>query len=110
MVSDVLYFLHNSVQTQDGEMIMTNAVNEENTELKSEENEYKLRITAGLLQLFCGAFGIGRFYIGYKTYAILQILFSLLTCGVGGVLWGFVDGVMILTGVVHYDGKGKQLV
>ena len=68
------------------------------------------RLTAGILQLFCGSLGIGRFYMGCKTYAVLQILSSLLTCGMGGVLWGFMDGIMILTGAVRYDGKGNLLV
>jgi len=68
------------------------------------------RLTAGILQLFCGSLGIGRFYMGCKTYAVLQILSSLVTCGIGGVLWGFMDGIMILTGAVRYDGKGNLLV
>lgn len=70
----------------------------------------KSRLTAGILQLFCGAFGIGRFYMGYKTYAVLQIAASVVTCGVGGVIWGAADGIAILTGKVSYDGDGRLLV
>lgn len=69
----------------------------------------KLRLTAGILQLFCGAFGIGRFYMGCKTYAALQIAATVVTLGVGGVIWGAADGIAILTGNVMYDGDGKLL-
>ena len=70
----------------------------------------KSRITAGVLQLFCGALGIGRFYMGYKTYAVLQIAASVITCGVGGVIWGAADGIAILTGKVLYVGDDKILI
>ena len=69
----------------------------------------KSRLTAGILQLFCGAFGIGRFYMGYKTYAVLQIAATLATLGVGGVIWGAADGIAILSGTVMYDGDGRLL-
>ena len=76
----------------------------------NDEYGTKLRLTAGILQLFCGAFGIGRFYMGYKTYAVLQIAASVVTCGVGGVIWGAADGIAILTGRIMYDGDGKLLL
>ena len=63
----------------------------------------KSRFTAGVMQLFCGCIGLGRFYLGFKKYAILQILASVVTLGIGGVMWGFVDGVLILNGTVKYD-------
>ena len=69
----------------------------------------KSRLTAGILQIFCGSLGIGRFYLGCKTYAALQIISSVVTCGIGGVIWGIADGIMILTGAVRYDGNGKLL-
>lgn len=70
----------------------------------------KSRFVAAVLQLFCGCFGLGRFYLGYKTYAILQIITSLLTFGVVGFLWGLADGVLILNGTVCCDGDGKILI
>ena len=69
----------------------------------------KSRLVAGILQFFLGAFGIGRFYIGDKTIAFLQIAASALTLGFGGFLWGFIDGLMILSGAVERDGKGNIL-
>ena len=79
-----------------------------------EESEIRLseksRFTAAVLQMFCGCIGLGRFYLGYKTYAVLQILFSILTWGFGGFLWGFADGILILNGTVKSDGEGNYLV
>lgn len=78
-------------------------------ENKSLNNGARSRLTAGILQIFCGSLGIGRFYLGCKTYAALQIISSVVTCGIGGVIWGIADGIMILTGAVRYDGNGKLL-
>ncbi|MCL2489086.1 MAG: NINE protein [Oscillospiraceae bacterium] len=69
--------------------------------------EQKSKLVAGLLQIFFGGLGIGRFYLGYTTIGIFQILTSFL-CG-AGVIWGFIDGIMILTGSVKTDAKGIPL-
>lgn len=73
------------------------------------ETTGKSRFIAGIFQIFLGAFGIGRFYMGDKTIAFLQILASALTLGFGGFLWGFIDGLMILSGAVERDGNGNIL-
>lgn len=64
----------------------------------------KSKLTAGLLQLFLGWFGVGRFYLGYTTIGVLQLCFNWLTCG----LWGLIDGIMILVGNVP-DPQGRVL-
>lgn len=74
------------------------------------DNRGKLRLTAGLLQIMLGSLGIGRFYLGYKTIGALQIAASLITCGVAGVVWGFVDGIMILNGSPDRDAGGVPLL
>ena len=61
------------------------------------------------MQILCGAIGLGRFYLGYNKVAVFQILASLLTCFVAGVVWGFVDGLMILNGAMERDGNGYPL-
>lgn len=67
------------------------------------------RFIAGILQIFAGAFGVGRFYMkSYKT-ALLQILTTLLTFGVGGFLWGVIDGIFILSGKTECDGNGEVM-
>ncbi|MET8878648.1 TM2 domain-containing protein [Nocardia sp. NPDC004604] len=67
----------------------------------------KQKLTAGLLQIFLGGFGIGRFYTGHTGIAIAQIAVTWLTCGIGGI-WPLIDGIMMLTGKVP-DSLGRPL-
>jgi hypothetical protein len=68
----------------------------------------KSKLTAGLLQLFLGSFGIGRFYLGYTTIGVLQIAITVLTFGTVGWIWPLIDGIMMLTGNVP-DSQGRTL-
>ena len=63
----------------------------------NEKYNGKSIISAGIMQLFAGCFGLGRFYLGDKKIGILQILISLATFGVGGVIWGIIDGIKLLS-------------
>lgn len=65
------------------------------------------KVTAGLLGLFFGSLGVGRFYLGYTGVGVAQIAVTWLTCGIGG-LWPLIDAVMILTGKVP-DVQGRPL-
>ncbi len=67
----------------------------------------KSKMVAGLLQLFAGAFGIGRFYTGHIGLAIAQIVVVWATCGIG-IVWPMIDGIMMLTGRVT-DAQGRPL-
>ena len=67
----------------------------------------KQKLTAGLLQLFVGVFGVGRFYTGHYGLAVAQIAAVWLTCGAGAV-WPVIDGIMMLTGNVT-DAEGRPL-
>jgi TM2 domain-containing membrane protein YozV len=67
----------------------------------------KSKMTAGLLQLFLGGFGAGRFYTGHTGIAFAQIAVTWLTCGVGAI-WPLIDGIMMLTGKVT-DAQGRPL-
>lgn len=71
-------------------------------------SEGKSRIAAGLLQLFLGSFGVGRFYLGYTGMGVAQLLVTWLTCGLGAI-WPFIDAILILTGSVTTDAKGNPL-
>ncbi|MCL2706790.1 MAG: TM2 domain-containing protein [Dehalococcoidia bacterium] len=71
-------------------------------------SEQKSRLVAGLLQIFLGWLGIGRFYLGYTGIAIAQLLVTIFTLGIG-VIWPLIDGILILTGSVAVDGKGIPL-
>lgn len=67
----------------------------------------KQKLIAGLLQIFLGSFGVGRFYTGYTGIAIAQIAVTWLTCGVG-FIWPLVDGILMLVGKVP-DSDGRPL-
>ena len=68
----------------------------------------KSRVVAGVLQIFLGGFGVGRFYLGYHGIAIAQIIVTFLTCGIGA-LWPFIDGILILANQVQTDADGVPL-
>lgn len=81
----------------------------------------KSATTAGLLQLFFGAFGVGRFYIDSTQIGAIQlclgiagIFATVFLCGLGlpvllGVgIWAFIDAIMMFTGSVP-DSYGRKL-
>ena len=67
----------------------------------------KQKLIAGLLQIFLGAFAVGRFYTGHTGIAIAQILVTWGLCGMG-VFWPLIDGIMMLTGD-STDAQGRPL-
>ena len=70
----------------------------------------KSKTTAGLLQLLglFGIAGIGRIYLGETGLGIAQLLVGLVTCGIGAVVWGIIDAILILTDHVN-DPQGRPL-
>lgn len=68
----------------------------------------KSKMVAGLLGIFLGGFGVHSFYLGYTGKGVAQIIVSLVTCGVGS-LWGFIEGILILTGNISQDANGNPL-
>jgi TM2 domain-containing membrane protein YozV len=70
----------------------------------------KSKIVAGLLQLIglFGLVGIGRIYLGYTGLGIAQLVVGLVTCGIGAVVWGVIDAVLIFTDKVR-DPEGRPL-
>ena len=69
----------------------------------------KSKMVAGLLGIFLGAWGIHNFYLGYSGKAILQIVLTIVTCGIAGI-WGFIEGILILCGNINTDADGNALV
>ncbi|MFE9694071.1 TM2 domain-containing protein [Micromonospora sp. NPDC005806] len=67
----------------------------------------KSKVVAGILQILLGSLGIGRFYMGDTKTGVIQLVVSVVTCGLGGI-WGLIDGILILVngGV---DGQGRPL-
>ncbi|MGB3351694.1 TM2 domain-containing protein [Mycolicibacterium hippocampi] len=70
----------------------------------------KSKVVSGLLQLLglLGLVGIGRIYLGYTGLGIAQLVVGILTCGIGAVIWGIIDAVLILTDKVR-DPDGRPL-
>ena len=64
----------------------------------------KSRVTAGALNFIPG---VGRIYLGYSAIGALQIV-TFVLCGVG-LIWSWIDAVLILAGHVKLDGYGRQL-
>ncbi|MGC5054538.1 TM2 domain-containing protein [Micromonospora sp. DT48] len=67
----------------------------------------KSKVVAGVLQILLGGFGVGRFYMGDTKTGVIQLIVTLVTCGIGS-LWGLIDGILILVngGV---DAHGRPL-
>jgi hypothetical protein len=63
----------------------------------------KSKIVAGILQLFLGYFGAGRWYTGHYGLAVAQLV----TCGGCGI-WALVDAILMLVGNVT-DPQGRPL-
>jgi hypothetical protein len=63
----------------------------------------KSKVVAGVLQLFLGGFGIGRFYIGDTGIGVAQLL----TCGGCGI-WSLIDGIILLVNG-GTDAQGRRL-
>lgn len=68
----------------------------------------KSKVAAGLFGIFLGGFGVHRFYLGYTGLGIAQIAVTILTLGFGAI-WGFIEGILILTGSMNRDAKGMPL-
>lgn len=54
------------------------------------------KVVAGILGIVLGCFGAHKFYLGYQKEGIIQLIVSVVTCGLGGMV-GFVEGIIYLT-------------
>jgi TM2 domain-containing membrane protein YozV len=66
----------------------------------------KNKLVAGLLQILI-PLGIGRIYMGDTKTGVIQLVVTLVTCGIGAI-WPFVDGILILVGD-PVDEHGRPL-
>lgn len=95
-----------------GKLVSEVKVEEKAQEKKVDPNA-KSKLAAGILGIFLGCFGVHNFYLGYNGKAVAQLLLTLLSCFilsfVSGI-WGFIEGVLILTGTIDTDAEGRKLV
>jgi TM2 domain-containing membrane protein YozV len=68
----------------------------------------KSKLVAGLLQLFLGGLGVGRFYLGYIGIGFAQLAISVVTLGIAGWVWPLIDAILIFTNKVT-DAEGRKL-
>ena len=62
--------------------------------------DQKSKVAAGLLGIFLGCFGAHNFYLGNSGKAVAQLLITLLSLGflaLISALWGFIEGILILS-------------
>ena len=93
-------FCHSCGAGQDGNVVNTN---------QTTAPQAKSKMAAGLLGIFLGGWGIHNFYLGNTNRGVIQIVVTIVTCGVGGI-WGFIEGIMILAGSINTDADGNPLV
>ena len=68
----------------------------------------KRKYVAGALALFLGFTGIHRFYLGFYWLGIAQLALTAATVGYGA-LWGFIEAILLFTGNIDKDAKGRPL-
>jgi TM2 domain-containing membrane protein YozV len=55
------------------------------------------KIAAGVCGILLGGLGIHKFILGYTKEGILQILISVVSCGIVGSIMGLIEGIIYLT-------------
>jgi TM2 domain-containing membrane protein YozV len=60
------------------------------------EDTANKKMVAGLLGILLGGFAVHKFYLGFTSTAVIQLLISIFTCGLGGWL-GLIEGIIYLT-------------
>lgn len=54
------------------------------------------KVVAGVLAILLGYLGIHKFILGYIKEGIIQIVLSIITCGIAGII-PFIEGIIYLT-------------
>jgi TM2 domain-containing membrane protein YozV len=69
---------------------------------------WRNRWIAGALGILLGGFGVHRFYLGHIGIGILQIVATIVTFGIVGPIWGFIEGILCFCGAIR-DVDGLPL-
>lgn len=109
------------VEIYEGEGITTivKSTNTVRVSGNSNTGNQKSRLTAGLLGIFLGGWGIHNFYLGNNKTAIWQLILWIIgvltvIVWIVPVVWGFVEGILIITSKPgsqwHQDADGEELI
>lgn len=73
----------------------------------------KYKYLAVFLAIFLGWLGLHRLYLGHYRIALAQLALSAILFYAGFIVfapqWGFVDALLIFSGNINQDGKGRPL-
>jgi len=76
-----------------------------NSYMLAEPVSDKSRVVAGILNIILP--GVGRMYLGHVAHGVIQLILT--PCVGVGAIWALIDGILMLTGAVKYDGYGRRL-
>ncbi len=62
----------------------------------SQPQQENKKVVAGVLALLLGSIGIHKFILGYTNEGIIQIVLSVISCGILGII-PFIEGIIYLT-------------
>lgn len=54
------------------------------------------KVVAGICGILLGGLGVHKFILGYTQEGVIQLVISIVTCGLGGII-GLVEGIIYLT-------------
>ena len=54
------------------------------------------KVLAGVMGILFGGLGVHKFILGYTQEGIIQLVVSVVTCGIGSLI-GFIEGIIYLT-------------
>ena len=54
------------------------------------------KVLAGVMGILFGGLGVHKFVLGYTQEGIIQLVVSVVTCGIGSII-GFIEGIIYLT-------------
>ena len=77
-------------------------------EYLNKQGAVKSKLIAAMLALVLGGLGAHRIYLGYYWVAVAQIVFTAVTLGFG-LVWGFIEAVLLFGGQMNKDAKGRPL-
>lgn len=61
----------------------------------NEEEVRQKKLMCGIFGILLGGLAIHKFLLGYTSTGIIQIIISVVTCGLGGLI-GLIEGIMYL--------------